>query len=168
MNLVIIIILILSLLGMATIWYITYTKPATCTLASNTCDDKLPCCDKNYSCTGGTCKIKPEQPSGKSGNSGCVPDEYQYKSIVQCCTNTSSLATITASNSVCIPFGTTPNKSYPDLTKDMIQYPKYCSNLNEQCAPGSEYPCCSILTYCKTGDDGTSYCVDAVNSLSPS
>ena len=166
-SLIIIIIIILALAGMATIWYIMYTKPEICTLASNTCDDKLPCCDKNYSCTGGTCKIKSEQPSGKSSRGGCVPDEYQSKSIEQCCTNTSSLAT-TASNSVCIPFGTTPNKSYPNLTEDMIQYPKYCSNLNEQCAPGSEYPCCSFFTYCKTGDDGTSYCVDAGKPLSPS
>jgi hypothetical protein len=170
MNIVIlIIILILALTGMATIAYITYTKPATCTLASDPCDDKLPCCDKNYSCQSGTCEIKPNQPLGTERNVGCINDGYiLYGPAQNCCTNTSSFAFTSGGGAVCIPFGTTPAMNYPAFDSNQVKFPKYCSNVNEQCVPGSEYPYCSYNNYCKLNDDGTSYCVDAGKPLTPS
>ena len=165
----ILLIILLSAGGIYAVVYTNSQKPIDCTIAADPCDDKLPCCDKNYSCQSGTCEIKPNQPLGTEHNVGCINDGYiLYGPAQNCCTNTSSFAFTSGGGAVCIPFGTTPAMNYPAFDANQVKFPKYCSNVNEQCVPGSEYPCCSYNNYCKLNDDGTSYCVDAGKPLTPS
>ena len=160
------IIIIFALLGIYMVVKTNSAKPTNCVIAKDPCNGKLPCCDPNYSCQDGTCKVIPiaPKPTGTlSSNSYCVENDFATnEELVPCCDNR-SLTNFEHFNTmvVCMKNDIPEDKFYPVATtqKGLTQLSSNaCSNDGEQCVPGSQYPCCESTSYCKPDETGSSYC----------
>jgi len=157
------IIVIFALLGIYMVVKTNSAKPTNCVVAKDPCNGKLPCCDPNYSCQDGTCKVIPiaPKPNGTLKHNYCAENDFAITDPLPCCDNRSFTNYEHIKLMVCMKNDIPEDKFYPVATtqKGVIQLSSNaCSNNGEQCVPGSQYPCCDPWSYCKPDGTGSSYC----------